>query len=526
MSGPVDTAVSRSRWVSLQRVRATTFRFESCELDVARYTLSRDGEEVHVAPRVFDLLQHLLRNRARVVPKDELLDALWGSRFVSETALTTALRSVRAAIGDSGEEQRLIRTVHGRGYQFVGVVDARDDAGRVPGAGADPERQSIRFCTADDGTRIAWATTGSGPVLLKAANWLSHLDLEWRSPVWGHWVKGLAAELPGFCCFQFAISDDARFVAAYTGEDDQKLVYHRDRSTGITRIVSAPSGRDAIAAPSKLFAGVAISGDGRFVSFGSTAALAPGHFAGAVVFPSDVLVRDVFGAPELAPRLSGEARQRPSALRIRVDCGAAFCDGAITGQVTAQSSPKGAGKEIFDIQRATTYTPGGMSTVVALELAGGAAAVSRLEALLQDPAYREHSRMQLELQATGERGTKTASTTLLLAPDSLPAEPEPGAARPPGGSRGAGESGAAGIAWTAGLGEAAARPEGDDQTRPQGAVRLPPAWRPDGGVHEERLGMPRHGRDHRQAGETDRRAQVGAHREQLHLSDDGQRQRP
>jgi hypothetical protein len=103
------------------------------------------------------------------------------------------LRSVRAAIGDSGEEQRLIRTVHGRGYQFVGVVVARDDAGRVPGAGADPERQSIRFCIADDGTRIAWATTGRGPVLLKAANWLSHLDLEWRSPVWGHWVKGLAA---------------------------------------------------------------------------------------------------------------------------------------------------------------------------------------------------------------------------------------------------------------------------------------------------------------------------------------------
>ncbi len=242
------------------------------------------------------------------------------------------------------------------------------------------------------------------------------------------------SKLPGSCCYKFAISDDARFVAAYAGNGDQKLVYHRDLSTGITRIVSAPSGRDAVAAPSKLGAGVAISGDGRFVSFGSTAGLAPKHYAGAEVFPADVFVRDVSGAPELAPRLSGEARQRPSALRIRVDCGAAFCDGAITGQVTAQSNPEGAGSETFDIQPITTYTPGGMSSVVALELVGGAAAVSRLEALLQDPGYREHSRVRLELQATGERGTKTVSTALLLEPDSLPAEiepPQPGDAAAP-----------------------------------------------------------------------------------------------
>jgi hypothetical protein len=286
-----------------------------------------------------------------------------------------------------------------------------------------PVETSFEGLMSGDGTHIGW-TDGNG----------DHLYV--RDLATGATEQAAVltdgSELPGFCCFQFAISDDARFVAAYAGSSDQRPVYRRDLRTGITQIVSAPSGSAATPLPSKLHAGVTISGDGRFVAFGSTAALAPKHYAGAEVFPSDVFVRDVSGAPELAPRLSGEARLRPSALRIRVDCGAAFCDGAITGQVTAQSSPEGAGRELFDIQPVTTYTPGGMSTTVALELVGRAAAVSRLEALLQDPGYREHSRVQLELQATGERGTKTASTTLLLAPDSLPAEPEPPQPQPGG----------------------------------------------------------------------------------------------
>nr|WP_254716609.1 alpha/beta fold hydrolase [Actinomadura sp. WMMB 499] len=142
-----------------------------------------------------------MAHRDRVVPKNELLDVVWGDRFVSEAALTTALRTVRLAVGDTGGEQRLIRTVHRRGYQFVGplTVDPagtpkRGDAGSVVAEGPGGAGQIIRFCRAGDGARIAYATLGSGPPLLKAANWMTHLDLERTSPVWSHWISGLARD--------------------------------------------------------------------------------------------------------------------------------------------------------------------------------------------------------------------------------------------------------------------------------------------------------------------------------------------
>ncbi|XNL82148.1 alpha/beta fold hydrolase [Actinomadura madurae] len=177
------------------------YRFGEYELDTALFRLFRAGEPVHVAPRALDLLSHLVAHRDRVVPKNELLDVVWGDRFVSEAALTTALRTVRLAVGDTGGEQRLIRTVHRRGYQFVGplTVDPagaprRVGAGSVAAEGPSGADQIIRFCRADDGARIAYATLGSGPPLLKAANWMTHLDLERTSPVWSHWISGLARD--------------------------------------------------------------------------------------------------------------------------------------------------------------------------------------------------------------------------------------------------------------------------------------------------------------------------------------------
>ena len=96
--------------------------FEEFAFDIDRRELHRGAEVVSITPQVFDLLEYLIRNRERVVSKDELINAVWNGRIVSDAALTTRLNAVRAAIGDTGEEQRLIKTLPRKGFRFVGQV--------------------------------------------------------------------------------------------------------------------------------------------------------------------------------------------------------------------------------------------------------------------------------------------------------------------------------------------------------------------------------------------------------------------
>jgi TolB-like protein/Tfp pilus assembly protein PilF len=91
-------------------------------LDPDRRELTRGPETIAIGPQVFDLLVYLVQNRERVVSKDDLLDAVWGGRIVSESTLTSHINAVRKAIGDSGEEQRLIRTIARKGFRFVADV--------------------------------------------------------------------------------------------------------------------------------------------------------------------------------------------------------------------------------------------------------------------------------------------------------------------------------------------------------------------------------------------------------------------
>jgi TolB-like protein len=98
------------------------YLFEDCALDTSRRELHRAGEVVAVAPQVFDLLHYLICNRERVVSKDDLIAAIWEGRAVSDAALTTRLNVARGAIGDSGEEQRLIKTLPRKGVRFVATV--------------------------------------------------------------------------------------------------------------------------------------------------------------------------------------------------------------------------------------------------------------------------------------------------------------------------------------------------------------------------------------------------------------------
>jgi DNA-binding winged helix-turn-helix (wHTH) protein/tetratricopeptide (TPR) repeat protein len=107
--------------------------FGDCELSIERLELRRDGERVPLEPQVFDVLAFLVAHRDRVVAKTELLDEVWGDRFVSESALTSRIKSVRRAIGDTGRDQRIIRTVHGRGYRFVAdVLDTGSESAATP----------------------------------------------------------------------------------------------------------------------------------------------------------------------------------------------------------------------------------------------------------------------------------------------------------------------------------------------------------------------------------------------------------
>src|SRR5271169_1710201 len=101
------------------------YLFEDFVLDPDRRELRRGDVVIAVQPRVFDLLEYLIANRDRVVSKDDILEAVWGGRIVSESALTTRINATRTAVGDDGDQQRLIRTLPRKGIRFVGVVRER-----------------------------------------------------------------------------------------------------------------------------------------------------------------------------------------------------------------------------------------------------------------------------------------------------------------------------------------------------------------------------------------------------------------
>ena len=127
-------------------------RFGDCTVDVAAREVRLDGRVQHLEPRAFDVLAHLLAHRERLVAKEELLDEVWGDRFVSESALTTRIKEIRRAIGDDGTQQRLVRNIRGRGYRFVGRARRR----RGAAAGADHRTGGRR----DGGGRAARLVAG------------------------------------------------------------------------------------------------------------------------------------------------------------------------------------------------------------------------------------------------------------------------------------------------------------------------------------------------------------------------------
>jgi DNA-binding winged helix-turn-helix (wHTH) protein len=103
------------------------YMFGACTVDTERYELYRAGMQIPVRPKVFQLLSYLITHRDRVVLKDELMSHLWPQQFVGDAALKSCIMTARKAVGDEGRSQRLIQTLHSRGYRFVAAVEEASD---------------------------------------------------------------------------------------------------------------------------------------------------------------------------------------------------------------------------------------------------------------------------------------------------------------------------------------------------------------------------------------------------------------
>ena len=170
------------------------YRFGEYQIDTDLFELKRGSEAVRVEPQVFDLLVFLISHRNRVVSQSELLDSIWSGKIVSLSTLASRINAARSAIGDSGAAQKLIRTIQRKGFRFVGEVRELAVAAAEPPVEADDVSQEIHFCTTADNVRIAYSLAGRGAPILKAGNWLNHLEYDWKSPIWSHLFRWMASE--------------------------------------------------------------------------------------------------------------------------------------------------------------------------------------------------------------------------------------------------------------------------------------------------------------------------------------------
>ena len=170
------------------------YRFDDCELDTDSRELKRHGNTIAVEPQVFDLLVYLIENRGKLIDHEALVESVWNGRIVSDSAIAARISAARKAVGDSGKEQRVIKTVSRKGFRFLPTVEcsANDDdaagsanAEDIPAVGTQAlDHQQIHFCKSADGTRIAYARTGNGVPLIRTGHWLTHLEHDLHSPIW------------------------------------------------------------------------------------------------------------------------------------------------------------------------------------------------------------------------------------------------------------------------------------------------------------------------------------------------------
>src|SRR6185295_6651400 len=167
--------------------------FSNYFLDVDERSLLRDNEEIRLRGKLFDTLRVLVENAGKLVRKDAFMESVWPDSVVEDNNLDYCISQLRKLF----HPEKYIETVPRHGYRFVArvrnIVSATSQAVQAGGQPTIPlPRQDVRFSITEDGVRLAWASTGEGPPLVKASNWLTHLDFEWGSPIWRHWLAALS----------------------------------------------------------------------------------------------------------------------------------------------------------------------------------------------------------------------------------------------------------------------------------------------------------------------------------------------
>ena len=170
------------------------FRFEPFHLDVAERRLSRSGELIPLRAKVFDTLCILVENHGRLLRKDELMQRLWPDSIVEDNNLDYNISKLRRALQDGADGRKFIETVPRQGYRFIAEVESVPVAPSMRKVDLSPvidssSEQDIQFFTTSDGVRLAYTVDGNGPPLVRAIDWLNHLDFEWKNPYRRHWFS-------------------------------------------------------------------------------------------------------------------------------------------------------------------------------------------------------------------------------------------------------------------------------------------------------------------------------------------------
>lgn len=178
------------------------YQFEDQVLDPSRRELTRGGQAVAVEPRVFDLLLYLIENRHRLVSKEDLIAHVWRGRIISDSALTSTINAVRRAVGDSGQDQRLVRTSARRGFRFVGSVSEIGSIATFKSS-PDPDLPVTRYAQCGE-ISIAWQAMGRGPIdIVLVPGIISHVE-------YLHEIPGYTETLRRISSFSRVITFDPR----------------------------------------------------------------------------------------------------------------------------------------------------------------------------------------------------------------------------------------------------------------------------------------------------------------------------